>query len=83
LGDFNEQKYKWLYGFLLSPIELASANKINYTVTESPYADNPSHYITHVLPSTKQYFYNTSTNINYVENGPSKKKKYGAVLKQC
>lgn len=87
MGDYinnKVKKQKWLYGFNLSPMELTSTNTINYTITESPYADNPSEYIANLLPVSRQYFYNTNTNNNYNSNEPAKKRKYGgSTFKQC
>lgn len=84
MGDFlNTSKEKWLYGFVLSPIEIAPAIKVDYTVTESPYA-NQSQYVANALPASNQYFYNTSTNSNYYNNGPPKKKKFiSQKINQC
>lgn len=83
LGNFfNTSKQKWLYGFVLSPSEIAPTIKVDYTVTESPYA-NQSQYVANALPASNQYFYNTSTNRNY-NNGPPKKKKYTSQkINQC
>lgn len=85
MGDFNDKssKHKWLYGFVLSPVEFMSGNKINYTVTESPYADNPSQYISNLMPASKQFFYNTSTNMNFTAGPPKKKKFGGFTANQC
>jgi hypothetical protein len=84
LGDYNSiNKEKWMYGFVLSPLEFIS-NQINYTVTESPYSSNVSQYIAHLLPVSKQFFYNTSTNSNYNKDEPTKKRKFGLqAAKQC
>lgn len=84
MGDYiDKSKHKWLYGFVLSPIELAPTIKINYTVTESPYAANEFEYIANMLPASKQYFFNTNTNSIYNINGPPKKKKYAQAINQC
>lgn len=87
LGDYSNnkvKKQKWLYGFHLSPMELTSTSKIDYTITESPYADNSSEYTANLIPISKQYFYNTNTNSNYKSNEPAKKRKYGgSIIKQC
>lgn len=79
LGDYHDnkiKKQKWLYGFVISLAELTTPNPMNYTVTESPFADNISHYTANMLPVSKQYFYNTSTNSNYRNNDQSKKRKF-------
>jgi len=86
LGDYhdnNKKKQKWLYGFVLSLAELTTPNTINYTITESPFADNISQYTANMLPVSKQYFYNTSTNSNYKNNEQSKKRKYDGQTRQC
>lgn len=87
MGDYYNnkvKKQKWLYGFNLSTMELTTTKTISYTITESPYADNPSEYITNLLPVSKQYFYNTSTNSNYKNDEPPKKRKFGGHSnKQC
>lgn len=76
LGNFLDKvsKQKWLYGFVLSPTE---PKRIDFTVTDTPYATNPSDYIANMMPASTQYFYNTNTKSHH-ENGPSKKKKYVA-----
>ncbi|XP_015376000.1 PREDICTED: CWF19-like protein 1 isoform X2 [Diuraphis noxia] len=79
LGDYHDnktKKQKWLYGFVLSPAELTTPNTNDFTVTESPYADNISQYTANMLPVSKQYFYNTSTNTNYKNNNQNKKRKF-------
>lgn len=86
LGDYYDKmkKEKWLYGFVLSPQDSTSVNKLDYTVTESPYSDS-SQYVSNMLPVSKQYFYNTSSNGGqYSNNGVSKKRKLnGPAFKQC
>lgn len=87
MGDYHEnktKKQKWLYGFVLSPADLTT-NKIDYTVTESPYAANSSQYTANMLPVAQQYFYNTDTNNRYNNDFPSKKRKYDghSMPKQC
>jgi len=77
LGDYfgdAQKKEKWLYGFVLSPVDLVPANKINYTVTESPFAPDQSYYIEKFLPASKQFFYNTNTNSRYIREEPTRKK---------
>lgn len=86
MGDYhdnNTKKQKWLYGFGISPAECTTPNTINYTVTESPFAENISEYTANMLPVSKQYFYNTSTNSNYRNNEQSKKRKFDGQFKQC
>lgn len=86
MGDYhNKSKInKWIYGFNLLPAELTTTNKINYTVTESPFSADPSQYTANLLPVSKQYFYNTSTNSNYNHGEPLKKKRFnGQTVKQC
>jgi len=78
LGDYNDnspKKQKWMYGFILSPADLIPANKINYTVTESPFDANHSYYTDSLLTTSKQYFYQTSSNSNLNREEPFKKKK--------
>lgn len=85
LGDYHNKtsKEKWIYGFVLSPLEMIS-HKINYTVTESPYSSDISLYTANLLPVSKQYFYNTSTNGNYSKDERNKKRKFGGqAAKQC
>jgi len=60
-----------MYGFMLSPADYTPANKINYTVTESPFDPNQSYYTDSLLTISKQYFYQTSSN----REEPFKKKK--------
>jgi len=87
LGDYHDnkiKKQKWLYGFVLSLAEFTAPNTMNYTVTESPFADNISHYTANMLPVSNQYFYNTSTNSNYRNNDQTKKRKFdGQPIRQC
>lgn len=86
LGDYHDKskKEKWLYGFVLSPQDLASVNKLNYTVTESPYSDS-SQYVSNMLPVSKQYFYTTSSSGSQYSNneGFKKRKLNGPPFKQC
>jgi len=87
LGDYQDnktKKQKWLYGFVLSLAEPTTSNTLNYTVTESPFADNISQYTANMLPVSNQYFYNTSTNCNYRNNEQTKKRRFdGQPIKQC
>lgn len=86
LGDYQDnktKKQKWLYGFVLSLAEPTTSNTLNYTVTESPFADNISQYTANMLPVSNQYFYNTSTNCNYRSNEQTKKRRFdGQPIKQ-
>lgn len=84
LGDYfdNTQKIeKWLYSFSLSPMNLVPANKINYTVTESPFVSDEFYYIESFLPTSKQFFYNL--NKDNTREEPTRKKKFDRqVVKQ-
>lgn len=85
LGDYHDKmkKEKWLYGFVLSPLDVTAANKLDYTITETPYLDS-SQYIANMLPVSKQYFYNTSSNGGKHSNNDSfKKRKHDHAFKQC
>lgn len=88
LGDFHNNEIKnqkWLYGFVLSPVELSSKTKIDYTVTEMPYSVDSSQYTANLLPAAMQYFYNTESNNRFNNDLPSKKRKYDdhTAHKQC
>lgn len=64
-----------MYGFILSPADLVPANKINYTVTESPFDANQAYYSDSSLAISRQYFFQTSSNSNVNREEPFKKKK--------
>ncbi|XP_050520201.1 CWF19-like protein 1 isoform X2 [Daktulosphaira vitifoliae] len=78
IADYHKNKHskqKWLYGFVITPG--STTNKIDYTVTESPYALDTSQYTFGSAPNIKQFFYNTAISNTSSDNNKShKKRKY-------